>query len=140
MTNKKTTKPVKEGKFTGVGRRKRATAVAVLFQGKGEITINGMSLEKFFPVAHEKWKISQPFVVTDQLGKFDATVRVTGGGRVGQLDSCSLAISRALVLVSEEFKSALRQNGLLTRDPREKERRKVGTGGKARRQKQSPKR
>ena len=124
---------------TGVGRRKSATASVRLISGTGTITVNGLDASKFFPGVAAKVKYDQPFHLLS-LSKYDASVKVAGGGNIGQLDATVLGIARALVKLKPEHKTPLRTAGLLTRDPRERQRRMVGTGGKARRQKQSPKR
>jgi len=123
-----------------IGRRKSAIASVKLFSGKGESTINGLSLEKYFPTKTEKIVYDKPFEITKNTGKYHFQAKIIGGGKTGQVQALSLAISRCLVKINETFKTDLRANGLLTVDSRVKERRMVGTGGKARRQKQSPKR
>ncbi len=124
-----------------VGRRRESSARIRLFRGKGENTINGKSANEYFPSELEKKVLAKPFGVTETSDKYYFSARVMGGGKNGQLESLVLAISRALVEISEEkYKIPLRKANLLTRDGREKQRRMVGTGGKARRQKQSPKR
>jgi small subunit ribosomal protein S9 len=128
-------------KYTyAVGRRKSAVATIKLYSGKGDILVNGVAISKYFPTETDKINYEKPFVITDTLGKYHFDSRVNGGGKQGQVESLMLAVSRALKLVNEEFKPMLRQAGLLTVDSRVRERRMVGTGGKARRQKQSPKR
>jgi len=124
-----------------VGRRRSAAARVRLFKGKGENIVNGKPIEKYFsgPVDELSW--SNPFKVADVLGKYYVTVKVKGGGKNGQLGAVIHGISRALDKTDrEKFRSPLKKAGLLTRDARIRERRKVGTGGKARRKKQSPKR
>jgi small subunit ribosomal protein S9 len=123
-----------------LGRRKSAVATIKLFTGKGESQINGMALEKYFPTKTEKISYDKPFTITKTLGKYHFQSKILGGGKTGQVQALSLAISRCLVKINELFKADLRAAGLLTVDSRVKERRMVGTGGKARRQKQSPKR
>lgn len=123
-----------------LGRRKSAIASLKLFSGKGESTVNGLSLEKYFPTKTEKIVFEKPFEITKTLGKYHFQAKVIGGGKTGQVQALSLAISRCLIKINEAFKPELRANGLLTVDSRVKERRMVGTGGKSRRQKQSPKR
>lgn len=140
MSKKSVQKLKKEHLKVSVGRRKRASATATLAQGSGEFLINNFTLEKFFPNALQKSRLSRPLVVTDSVGKYDINLHIAGGGKSGQLDACTLAIARALVEKNPDFRPILRKNNLLTRDPREKQRRQVGTGGKSRRQKQSPKR
>lgn len=123
-----------------LGRRKSAVATIKLFTGKGESIIDGISLEKYFPTKTEKIVYDKPFEITKTLGKYYFQAKIIGGGKTGQVQALSLAISRALIKINELFKPELRTAGLLTVDPRVKERRMVGTGGKSRRQKQSPKR
>jgi small subunit ribosomal protein S9 len=123
-----------------VGRRKSAIANVKLFSGKGDSVVNEISLEKYFPTKTEKIVYQKPFAVTNTLEKYYIQGKIIGGGKTGQVQALSLAISRSLVKINESFKTILRANGLLTVDSRIKERRMVGTGGKARRQKQSPKR
>ena len=124
---------------TAVGRRKTASASVRLISGDGSITVNGISADKYFPGATAKMRLEQPFK-TLELSKYSATVRVAGGGPAGQLEATVLGIARSLVAIKDTFKPALRKARLLTRDPRQRQRRMIGTGGKARRQKQSPKR
>ena len=123
-----------------IGRRKSAVASIKLFSGKGDSTVNGLSLGKYFPTKTEKIVFDKPFEITKTTGKYHFQAKIIGGGKTGQVQALSLAISRCLVKINETFKTDLRANGLLTVDSRVKERRMVGTGGKARRQKQSPKR
>lgn len=124
-----------------VGRRRSASARVRLFRGKGESTVNGKPISKYFPgiIAKDKW--TKPFKLTETSDKYYVTVKVVGGGKNGQLDAVVHGIARALTKAKEdEFRPVLKKAGLLTRDSRIRERRKVGTGGKARRKKQSPKR
>ena len=123
-----------------LGRRKSAVATIKLFSGKGDSTVNGLSLEKYFPTKTEKIVYDKPFEITKTIGKYHFQAKIVGGGKTGQVQALSLAISRCLIKINDTFKSDLRTNGLLTVDSRVKERRMVGTGGKSRRQKQSPKR
>lgn len=123
-----------------IGRRKSAIASLKLFSGKGESTINGLALDKYFPTKTEKIVYDKPFEITKTLGKYHFQAKILGGGKTGQVQALSLAISRGLVKINDTFKTDLRTEGLLTVDSRIKERRMVGTGGKSRRQKQSPKR
>lgn len=124
---------------SAVGRRKSAVASVRLLSGTGKITVNDVPVEEYFPGVLSASRFNRPFSVLS-LSKYDATVRVHGGGPNGQLDAAILGISRCLASVKEDFKTALRTANLLTRDSRERQRRMVGTGGKARRKKQSPKR
>jgi len=130
----------KNSYISSLGRRKSAIATIKLFTGKGESMVNKIDLIKYFPTKTEKIIYEKPFEVTKTLGKYYYQAKITGGGKTGQVQALSLAISRALIKINELFKPDLRFVGLLTVDSRVKERRMVGTGGKSRRQKQSPKR
>ena len=123
------------------GRRKEASARVRLFKGKGENLVNEMPIEKYFPGEVNRQAWIKPFKLTRTEGKYYVTVKVVGGGQKGQLEAVVHGIARALAAADrEKYRLPLKKAGLLTRDPRVKERRKVGTGGKARRKKQSPKR
>lgn len=127
--------------FYAGGKRKESSARVRVFRGKGENTVNGISVEKYFPgkISESVWK--KPFKVTETLEKYYFSAKVVGGGKQGQLDAVVNGIAKALVKISEEkYKKELRKSGLLTRDSRIRQRRMVGMGGKSRRQKQSPKR
>jgi len=132
----------KKNSFTySVGRRKESSARVRLFAGKGENLVNGKKESEYFQGAVLSKLLAKPFDVTESVGKFYYTARIVGGGKSGQLEALILGISRALSKVSpDKFKFLLRKAGLLTRDSRARLRRMVGTGGKARRMKQSPKR
>lgn len=118
-----------------VGRRKSASARVRLFKGAGENTINGKKVVEFIT------QLAKPFKLTETEGKYFFSAVVAGGGREGQLEAVIHGIARSLVKLNpEKFRVTLKRSGLLTRDPRERQRRMVGTGGKARRKKQSPKR
>jgi small subunit ribosomal protein S9 len=130
----------KDSYFYALGRRKSATARVRLMGGKGAITVNGKPAEEYF--ADSKYllaKLQQPFVVLDNTGKFDVTVVVSGGGHEGQTEAIRLGISKALVVMNEDFKATLKRADLLGRDPRERERKKFGLKG-ARKQRQFTKR
>lgn len=135
--NKKITK-----KYTfSVGRRKSSSARIRLFKGTGESLINGQKIIDVYQNKVNENRLNRPFEVTDTQGKFYFTAKVTGGGKEGQLDAIVHGIARALVeLDSDKYRIDLKTNNLLTRDSRVRLRRMVGTGGKARRKKQSPKR
>ncbi len=108
---------------------------------KGDILVNGKIITEFFTDEVMRYMYSEPFRVTNTTNKYTLTVKVTGGGRMGQLKAVTLGIANALALVGDEkYRGVLKAKGFLTRDARVRERRKVGTGGKARRKKQSPKR
>jgi small subunit ribosomal protein S9 len=112
--------------FNGTGRRKTSVARVRLLPGEGAVIINGKPLEELFPHPDQRRTILQPLLVTDNLGKYSAMIKVAGGGVAGQTGAISHGIARALVAANEGFKPTLRQNGLLTRDPRVKERMKPG--------------
>ncbi|MFZ5932954.1 MAG: 30S ribosomal protein S9 [Patescibacteria group bacterium] len=123
------------------GKRKEAGARVRLFKGKGENLVNGVPLEKYFPTAIDKALFEKPFKLTQTEGEYYFTAKIKGSGKAGQLTALIHGVARALAAADKDkFRPPLKKAGLLTRDPREKERRKVGTGGKARREKQSPKR
>lgn len=111
----------------GTGRRKNAVArVRLLPGGTGSIVVNGRPYDEYFPVKALQTIIKQPFTVTDTDGKFDAVVTVIGGGVSGQAGAVRHGIARALVKYDTTLRPAVKQAGLLTRDPRVKERRKYG--------------
>ncbi len=109
-----------------IGRRKTSVARIYLSKGKDKMTINGKDYKDYFPTTSLQYKILQPFKLTNNIGKFDISVNVYGGGITGQVEAIRLAISRALSEMSDENKSALKKEGLLTRDPRMVERKKFG--------------
>ena len=123
-----------------IGRRKAAIATVKLFAGKGDCVVNKMPADKYFPGKTAQIAYNRPFVVTDTVGKYYFQTKLIGGGKAGQVEALGLALCRALVKINEAFKPIIKPTGLLTVDSRVKERRMVGTGGKSRRQKQSPKR
>lgn len=116
----------KQSYFHGTGRRKTSVAQVRIMPGNGAIIINGVPHEELFPSLEHRRAILQPLLVTESLGKYNAMVKVNGGGITGQSGAISLGISRALVEADGSLKPILRQNGLLTRDPRVKERKKPG--------------
>jgi len=116
----------KQSYFHGTGRRKTAVAQVRLFRGNGAIIINGVPYEELFPSFEHRRAILQSLLVTESLGKYNVLVKVNGGGVSGQSGAISHGIARALVRANENLKPILRQNGLLTRDPRVKERKKPG--------------
>ncbi len=109
-----------------LGRRKTAVARVYMSQGTGSVTVNKRDYKEFFPVAVLQAKITQPFELTDTLGQYDINVNVAGGGVNGQVEAIRLGISRALVKLNEENKPLLKEEGLMTRDPRMVERKKPG--------------
>ena len=108
------------------GRRKTAIASVRLIPGSGQISINERSLETYFPRDTARMRILEPFEVTETVGQFDALISVRGGGSSAQAEAVRHAISRALLTSSDTLRSPLRKNGMLTRDPREVERKKYG--------------
>jgi small subunit ribosomal protein S9 len=134
--------PKKTKDYTfAVARRREAVARVRLFKGSSENTVNGELVGKYFPGKVMTMQWQKPFEEAGVVGKFYFSAKVAGGGKEGQLTALAHGISKALVaLNSEKFRSSLKKAGLLTRDSRIRERRMVGTGGRARKQKQSPKR
>ena len=116
----------KQTYFYGTGRRKTSVAQVRLVPGNGAIIINGTPYEELYPHLEYRRTVVQPFMVTDSVGKYNAMVKVAGGGISGQSGAISHGIARALVRADESLKPILRQNGLLTRDSRAKERKKAG--------------
>ncbi|HSG47985.1 MAG TPA: 30S ribosomal protein S9 [Longimicrobiales bacterium] len=112
--------------FQAVGRRKTSSARVILRPGKGDWSVNGRSLENYFPRATLRTRITEPLTVVESEGQFDVLVRVNGGGLTGQADAIRLGVARALLQVDEESRPALRSRGLLTRDSRKVERKKPG--------------
>jgi len=116
--------------YGGTGRRKTAIARVWLKPGSREIVVNKRrNFEEYFPNEFIRRDVLRPLEVTGTMGKFGILVNVNGGGLVGQAEAVRLGIARALLKVDEEFKSLLRKQGLLTRDPRMKERKKYGQKG-----------
>ena len=112
--------------FQGTGRRKESIARVRLMAGKGEVTVNGKKLDEYFGSDILKVIVNQPFAVTNTVGKYDVVVKVVGGGLSGQAGAIRHGIARALNEANSEFRPALKAAGLLTRDPRMKERKKYG--------------
>ncbi len=108
------------------GKRKSAIAQVRLVPGQGKIEINGKEFYQVFTRQEHRRQVLQPFVATETMGKFDITVKVTGGGLTGQAGGIRHGIARALVKFNESYKPLLRAAGLLTRDSRVKERKKYG--------------
>ena len=123
----------------GTGRRKSAVARVFMKPGKGDIVVNDKPVDIFFSRETGRMIVRQPLTLTETLGKFDIMVNVTGGGEAGQAGAVRHGITRALIDYNVEFKPVLKQAGLVTRDAREVERKKVGLR-KARRRKQFSKR
>ena len=149
----KKTKETKDYIFA-VGRRREAVARVRLYEAvkedlswdetpikKGELYVNAKPIAEYFASDVMRHLYTEPFRITNTQNKFTVTIRVQGGGPKGQLEAAVAGIARALSKAdSENSKPTLKKNGFLTRDPRTRERRKVGMGGKSRRKRQSPKR
>jgi small subunit ribosomal protein S9 len=113
--------------YEGLGRRKTATARVRLYPGgDGGIVVNGKPVDQYFSREADLKSLNEPLVVTDNVGRFNVTVQVSGGGITGQTGAVRMGIARALLKADPDYRLALRQNGLLTRDPRAKERKKPG--------------
>jgi small subunit ribosomal protein S9 len=119
----------KLNEFVATGRRKTAVARVRLASGSGRIVINGRALENYFPTEVLRGMVVQPFNTSQTSNKFDARVNVTGGGPTGQAGAVRHGISRALLLADATLRPTLKADGLLTRDPRMKERKKYGQPG-----------
>ena len=133
------TTPTNRSSYTAVGRRKTSVARVLLQPGNGNIIINGQPLEERFPRGTHQAHITLPLRLTNRLGSFNVLAKVIGGGISGQAGAIVHATARALLKADESNKTPLREAGLLTRDPREKERKKYGLK-RARRAKQYTKR
>lgn len=118
-----------ENTYYATGKRKNAIARTWIAPGNGQITINGRTLDDYFRVYTAKTIISQPLILTNTKDKFDITVKVIGGGIMGQAGAIRHGITRALIEYDSELRSALKKAGFVRRDPREKERKKYGQKG-----------
>ncbi len=131
---------MKDQYFYALGRRKSATARARLHKGSGKIIINGQDYNEYVtsskPLIN---KILQPFIVLDIMSKYDVSILVKGGGKNGQIEASQLAIAKSLVSLNADFKNTLKRADLLSRDSRDKERKKFGLKG-ARKKRQFAKR
>jgi len=116
-----------------IGRRKRAVARIYLKEGKGNITINDRDIQNYFPLQQLQYLVRQPLNIAEVVDKFDINVNLQGGGIKGQAEALRLAIARAMLIVTPECKEALKSSKILTRDPREVERKKPGQPGARRR-------
>lgn len=112
--------------YYGTGRRKTSVARVRLVPGEGNIIVNGRQLDQYFGLKTLELIVKQPLNVTETVGKYDVLAKVEGGGPTGQAGAVRHGIARALLRVDLEYRPALKKAGLLTRDPREKERRKYG--------------
>ena len=112
--------------YLGTGRRKTSVARVILRPGKGEIKVNNRTFENYFSTESTRATVRQALAATETLDKFDLLILASGGGVAGQAGACRLGISRALVEFNAELRGRLKKLGFLTRDPREKERKKPG--------------
>lgn len=120
---------MKEKEVVATGRRKTAVASVRMREGKGAINVNGRSFDEYFPLELQRKSILSPFEKIGGNKGYDLLVRLKGGGIEGQATALSLAIARALVSEDETVRPELKAAGLLTRDPRKKERKKYGLAG-----------
>jgi small subunit ribosomal protein S9 len=120
----------KSNQVGAVGRRKESVARVYIKPGEGKTTVNGRDLVDYLGREVLVMQVREPLEVTDTLGKYDVSANVSGGGIAGQAGALRLGIARALVKIDEELHGALRSKGLLTRDPRMKERKKYGLAGR----------
>jgi small subunit ribosomal protein S9 len=112
--------------YLATGRRKRSIAKVRLVSGKGKIIVNNKTIDEYFPRETLKMLLYQPFQIVGITGKYDAIITVNGGGLSGQASAIRHGIARALVNLNPDFRAKLKKEGLLTRDPREVERKKYG--------------
>jgi small subunit ribosomal protein S9 len=119
-------RPVVTGRAAGTGRRKEAIARVRIVPGTGQWTINGRTLDAYFPNKVHQQIVSEPFVTLGAEATFDVLARITGGGVTGQAGALRLGVARALILVDPENRPPLKKAGFLTRDARVKERKKYG--------------
>lgn len=115
--------------YMGTGRRKKSIARVFMTPGTGNITVNGQALEQYLPQATLRMVVNAPLVLTETKEQFDIKINVVGGGFTGQAGAMRHGISRALLEASEDYRPALKKAGFLTRDAREKERKKYGLKG-----------
>ncbi len=119
----------KTNEFLGTGRRKTSVARVRLASGSGKIVVNGRAFDNYFPVETLRVTAAQPLTVTGTADKFDARINVAGGGPAGQAGAVRHGIARALISADANLRPALKAEGLLTRDPRMRERKKYGQPG-----------
>jgi len=115
--------------FQAIGRRKTATAQVRLSEGSGKIVVNGKPLKTFFTTEELQGVVVRPLKEVGKTDQFDVSIKTVGGGVVGQAEASRLGIARALVEMEEALKTVLKACGLMTRDPRKKERKKFGKRG-----------
>ena len=115
--------------YIGTGRRKQSVARVFMTPGTGTITVNGRTLEEYLPQATLRMVVNSPLVLTETKEQFDIKINVAGGGYTGQAGVMRHGIARALLEASEDYRPVLKKAGFLTRDSREKERKKYGLKG-----------
>ena len=118
-----------ENVYYATGRRKTAISRTWITPGSGQITINNLPAEKYFPIETIRNEMNQPFKITNTTGSYDVKATVVGGGKSGQAGAVRHGITRALVLVNPDFRLTLKRAGFIKRDPRVKERKKYGQKG-----------
>jgi len=118
-----------ENVFYATGRRKTAISRTWITPGSGQITINNLPAEKYFPIETTRNDMTEPFKITNTMGSYDVRATVGGGGPAGQAGAVRHGITRALVIVNPDFRLALKRAGFIKRDPRVKERKKYGQKG-----------
>ena len=119
--------------YTATGRRKTSVAQVRIAPGSGKISINGRAFEHYFPLESHRKSVKRPLTLAEVVESYDIRVNVRGGGPTGQAEATRHGISRALLKIDPEFRPLLKSDGLLTRDPRMKERKKYGQPGARRR-------
>jgi small subunit ribosomal protein S9 len=119
----------KTNEFLGTGRRKTAVARVRIASGNGKITVNGRTFENYFPLETQRSVAAMPLTVAGAAEKFDVRVNVSGGGPTGQADAVRHGLARALIQFDAALRPPLKAQGLLTRDPRARERKKYGQPG-----------
>lgn len=112
--------------YNGTGRRKSSVARVFMTPGKGNIVVNGKTLDEYLPLETLRMVVRSPLETTDTVSQFDIQINVNGGGYTGQAGAMRHGIARALLVVSSDYRAALKAEGFLTRDPRMKERKKYG--------------
>ena len=115
--------------YVGTGRRKQSVARVFMTPGTGVVTVNGRTLEEYLPQATLRMVVNSPLVLTETKEQFDIKINVAGGGDTGQAGAMRHGIARALLEASADYRPALKKAGFLTRDSREKERKKYGLKG-----------
>jgi len=115
--------------YWGTGRRKTSVARVRICEGSGNIIVNGKAYEKYFTILQHQHAVTASLKVTETSDKFDVYAKVQGGGPTGQSGAMKLGIARALKIYDEAHEEVLREHGMLTRDPRMKERKKYGMAG-----------